>query len=56
MKRKLGQSAEYEAAKKVALEILKEEFDLQYAPPASRDELHDREAARRELQRRYESA
>jgi predicted transcriptional regulator len=38
----VGKAAAYEAAKRRALERLDAGFDLQWTPPASRDELHDR--------------
>jgi ferritin-like protein len=46
---KTKQSREYERAKRRALARLKRGFDLGITPPKSRDELHDREAARKPL-------
>ena len=40
-------NAEYEEARKHALEILKKGFDLGFTPPRSRDEYYDRELDRK---------
>jgi hypothetical protein len=42
LKNLVGPKPEYDAAKARALARLEHGYDLDWAPPASRDELHDR--------------